>query len=284
MRAGRGPRADFGLTRPCKGNASGKSDCEFYSIRKQRPPYHHIAPRVSTDALTRPYLGLVRWSASWQRSQFRRWGPWPLTPAAQRLASRICNLPRWAVSDFLYATTRGAGYVSGFDLGATAGQAQLATTTAISASYLQLESVDLALRVVGTGAELYLAGLNDSRLDGVNLARQCLTGADNRLPAQGASHVGALDGLGCAKQGLYAGPRTVAQGQIRYRAIAARHQDQFARAIDRGGNSGAIVRKSLHAIDRRLHQRRHLGRRIGASRYRSPGPYSWRLMDPYRSG
>jgi Ca2+-binding RTX toxin-like protein len=165
--------------------------------------------------------------------------------------------------DFLYATTRGAGYVSGFNLGATAGHAQLATTTAISASYLQLESVDLALRTVGTGAELYLAGLNDSRLDGVTLAaaggisgwtNRSVSGIDlSKLAALSIASDG-VHGLGSLNDGslvqlVFATTGTVTATRLTTGSGAAFAAEQILLKDCAGSTFAFVVRPQSNSVD-----------------------------------
>lgn len=69
----------------------------------------------------------------------------------------------------LYATSRGGGWLTSFDLGSGGDTASLAATWEIPASYLQLESVDLTLFETNQGSQLLLAGLGDGDLHGSEL-------------------------------------------------------------------------------------------------------------------
>ena len=70
----------------------------------------------------------------------------------------------------LFAATRGDGWLTAFDLGASGGDTQEADSWSISSSYLQLESTDIEIRQTGTNAfELYLAGLNSNALQGISV-------------------------------------------------------------------------------------------------------------------
>ncbi|WP_299728115.1 calcium-binding protein [uncultured Tateyamaria sp.] len=71
---------------------------------------------------------------------------------------------------YLFAATRGDGWLTVFDLGANGGDTAQADSWAISSSYLQLESTDIEIRQTsGTGFELFLAGLNSDSLQGVSV-------------------------------------------------------------------------------------------------------------------
>ncbi len=69
----------------------------------------------------------------------------------------------------LFATARGGGYLTGFDLGDAAGQSTQAGFWQISAQYLQLETTDLVFRNGDAGPELYLAGLAGNGMRGLRL-------------------------------------------------------------------------------------------------------------------
>ncbi|MEO1555367.1 MAG: calcium-binding protein, partial [Pseudomonadota bacterium] len=71
---------------------------------------------------------------------------------------------------YLFAATRGDGWLTAFDLGTNGGDTQEIDTWAISSSYLQLESTDIEIRHIGgTDFELYLAGLNSDALQGITV-------------------------------------------------------------------------------------------------------------------
>lgn len=69
----------------------------------------------------------------------------------------------------LFAATRGDGWLTAYDLGTNPGTANLLQHWRIAPHLLQLETTDLALRNVGGSQQLFMAGLNDSRLTGVRL-------------------------------------------------------------------------------------------------------------------
>jgi Ca2+-binding RTX toxin-like protein len=69
----------------------------------------------------------------------------------------------------LFATTRGSGYLTAFDLGNAAGQAQVEAQWRIETDFLQLESTDLVLHEAGGQTSMYLAGLKSEALFGVDL-------------------------------------------------------------------------------------------------------------------
>ena len=74
-------------------------------------------------------------------------------------------------STYLFAATRGDGWLTVFDLGANGGDTTEADSWAISSAYLQLESTDIEIRQTSaSGFELYLAGLNSVALSGVTVA------------------------------------------------------------------------------------------------------------------
>ncbi|AKS46651.1 Ca2+-binding protein, RTX toxin-related [Octadecabacter temperatus] len=71
----------------------------------------------------------------------------------------------------LFVATRGDGWLTAFDLGSDAGDAIEVGAWEIDASYLHLETTDLAIRDTGANTfELFLAGLNDADLQGVTLS------------------------------------------------------------------------------------------------------------------
>ncbi|MFC6587914.1 hypothetical protein ACFQDZ_12390 [Sulfitobacter pacificus] len=69
----------------------------------------------------------------------------------------------------LFAATRGNGWLSAYDLGSSAGDTTLDQQWRIAPQLLQLETTDLVLRDTGGSQQLYMAGLNNSRLTGVRL-------------------------------------------------------------------------------------------------------------------
>lgn len=69
----------------------------------------------------------------------------------------------------LFAATRGNGWLSAYDLGSSAGDTTLGQQWRIAPQLLQLETTDLVLRDTGGSQQLYMAGLNNSRLTGVRL-------------------------------------------------------------------------------------------------------------------
>ena len=71
---------------------------------------------------------------------------------------------------YLFAATRGDGWLTAFELGANGGDTNEVDSWFISPSYLQLESTDIEVRQTsGTGFELYLAGLDRDALQGVSV-------------------------------------------------------------------------------------------------------------------
>ncbi|MEM6371431.1 MAG: calcium-binding protein [Pseudomonadota bacterium] len=71
---------------------------------------------------------------------------------------------------YLFAATRGDGWLTAFDLGASAGDTQDIDSWSISSAFLQLESTDIEIRPLGgNDFELYLAGLNSDALQGVSV-------------------------------------------------------------------------------------------------------------------
>lgn len=71
---------------------------------------------------------------------------------------------------YLFAATRGDGWLTAFDLGSNGGDTEEMDSWSISAAYLQLESTDIEIRQTsGTEFELYLAGLNSDALPGVSV-------------------------------------------------------------------------------------------------------------------
>lgn len=71
---------------------------------------------------------------------------------------------------YLFAATRGDGWLTVFDLGANGGDTQAIDGWAISSTYLQLESTDIEVRQSGASTfEVYLAGLNSDALQGVSV-------------------------------------------------------------------------------------------------------------------
>ncbi|KIN62908.1 Hemolysin-type calcium-binding repeat family protein [Sulfitobacter noctilucicola] len=69
----------------------------------------------------------------------------------------------------LYAATRGDGWLTSYDLGDRPGQTSFEQHWRLAPNLLQLETTDLVMRNVNGSQELYLAGLNDSALTGVQL-------------------------------------------------------------------------------------------------------------------
>lgn len=69
----------------------------------------------------------------------------------------------------LYVTTRGGGYVTGFDLGDGSGVAVAAENWWMPASLTQTESTDILVRSGASGPEVLLAGLANPALLGVQL-------------------------------------------------------------------------------------------------------------------
>ena len=69
----------------------------------------------------------------------------------------------------LFATARGGGYLTGYDIGTFAGDTTQAGFWQIGDQYLQLESVDLVLRDAASGPQLYLAGLVGASMRGLRL-------------------------------------------------------------------------------------------------------------------
>ncbi|MFL4469282.1 calcium-binding protein [Tateyamaria armeniaca] len=71
---------------------------------------------------------------------------------------------------YLFAATRGGGWLTAFDLGTNAGDTAQSDSWSIASSYLQLESTDIEIRQTGgSGFELYMAGLNSDALQGVTV-------------------------------------------------------------------------------------------------------------------
>ncbi len=78
---------------------------------------------------------------------------------------------------YLFAATRGDGWLTAFELGANAGDTNEVDSWSISSSYLQLESTDIEIRQIsGTGFELYLAGLDSDALQGVSVTAGQVSG------------------------------------------------------------------------------------------------------------
>ena len=69
----------------------------------------------------------------------------------------------------LFATTRGDGWLSAYDIGASPGQTRLEAQWRLAPGLLQLETTDLVLRDTGGTPQLFLAGLNASALTGVRV-------------------------------------------------------------------------------------------------------------------
>ena len=71
---------------------------------------------------------------------------------------------------YLFAATRGDGWLTAFDLGANGGDTQETDSWSIASTFLQLESTDIEIRATGgSGFELYLAGLDSDALRGVTV-------------------------------------------------------------------------------------------------------------------
>lgn len=69
----------------------------------------------------------------------------------------------------LYATTRGGGWLTAFDVGTQAGQSRQEGAWQLADRFLQLESTELVVRETGGVQQMYLAGLNTSSLFGLRL-------------------------------------------------------------------------------------------------------------------
>ena len=86
----------------------------------------------------------------------------------------------------LFAATRGDGWLSVFDLGASGGDTQQIDGWSIASVFLQLESTDIEIRQAsGGGYDLFLAGLNDAALQSVGVTLGL--GPDTFGPASGWS-------------------------------------------------------------------------------------------------
>lgn len=86
----------------------------------------------------------------------------------------------------LFAATRGDGWLTSYDVGNAAGQAQAEAQWRIDRDLLQLESTDLVLHQLNGQSTLYLAGLNSAALTGVQVE---LSGSGS--PFQATSSVSA---------------------------------------------------------------------------------------------
>ena len=80
------------------------------------------------------------------------------------------DIAKTSTGTYLFAATRGDGWLTAFDLGANGGDTQEMDSWSISSSYLQLESTDIEIRQTSSiGFELYLAGLDSEALQGVSV-------------------------------------------------------------------------------------------------------------------
>lgn len=86
------------------------------------------------------------------------------------------QLVQGASGPTLYTATRGDGWLTSFDVGIAPGATTFNEHWRISPDFLQLETTDLVLRGGADGTELYMAGLNDSALNGVRLGADGITG------------------------------------------------------------------------------------------------------------
>ncbi|SMX32756.1 Bifunctional hemolysin/adenylate cyclase precursor [Octadecabacter ascidiaceicola] len=94
----------------------------------------------------------------------------------------------------LFVTTRGDGWVTAFDLGNDAGDSVEVGAWAIDASYLQLETTDIAIRATGANTfELLLAGLDDNDLQGIALSPDGTTSPFDTATDWSASGMDAAD-------------------------------------------------------------------------------------------
>ena len=89
----------------------------------------------------------------------------------------------------LFAATRGDGWLTVFDLGASGGETQAIDSWSIAPTYLQLESTDIEIRQTsGSSYDLFLAGLDDTVLQAVEVTAG--QGADTFGTAQSWSASG----------------------------------------------------------------------------------------------
>lgn len=109
----------------------------------------------------------------------------------------------------LFATARGGGYLTGFDIGDAPGDTAQAEFWQIGYEFLQLESVDLVLRDGNSGPQLYLAGLVGAGMRGLNLdddGQGALIESQIAVTAPGLSlgQVTEMELFGTSDQGLAA--------------------------------------------------------------------------------
>jgi len=109
----------------------------------------------------------------------------------------------------LFTATRGDGWLSAYDIGASAGDTALAQQWRLAPNLLQLETTDLVLRDQGGTEQLFMAGLAGSDLQGVRLDSD---GAGNAIDgglsisAQGQTlgHMSEMELIGDGSSGLAA--------------------------------------------------------------------------------